>query len=40
MNWLALPDTDGPRLLEFYSENDCFKQIYKAIREVIKILMK
>ena len=36
MNWLALPDTDGPRLFEFTSDSNAFyEQILKAIREVV-----
>ena len=37
MNWLALPDTDGPRFLQFDSEDDFFQQIFEAIRKVNQI---
>ena len=37
LNWLAQPETDGPRFLICCSENDFFKKIYNAIREVNQI---
>ena len=37
MNWLAQPDTDGPRLFQFRSENDFSNKISVAIREVNSI---